>query len=225
MRVSGWGKNLRISLAQGILSPTVGASTSLQLYSYTHLLFHRKMEFPPEWIVLAAEDFELATARDPVVLGAELMAQVRPNGRSMDHFRLAVGGSHIVTARFNARDIYANQAVPNLDIKWETWPRDVAIRRNMITSEWFDLTTLLQANEALDFDADWLSDGGEGGSAGPPSKNEELLNFLADLPERSRCGAAVCWAISIGPDYNLELVLQGMPASAAVLNGKPAFRG
>ena len=183
------------------------------------------MEFPPQWNVLAAEDFELATTRDPGILGAELMAQVRPNGRIMDHFRIAVGGSHIITARFPAKEIYANQVVPNLDIRWQMWPRDVAIRRNMASSEWLDLTTLLQANEALAFDADWIRDGGEGSSAGPPSKNEELINFLADLPEKSRCGASVRWAVGIGPDYNLELVLQGMPASAAVLNGKPAFRG
>ena len=185
------------------------------------------MEFPPEWVVVAAEDFELATARDPGILGVELMAQVRPNGRIMDHFRLALGGSHIIKARFEAKEIFANQSVPDLDVLWEIWPRDVAIRRNMTSSEWVDLTTLLQANDALAFDRDWVRLGGEGGSGGdgPPSKNEALLSFLADLPERSRCGAAVRWAVAIGPDYNLELVLQGLPASAAVLNGKPAFRG
>ena len=57
--------------------------------------------------MVAAEDFELATARDPGILGVELMAQVRPNGCIMDHFRLALGGSHIIKARFEAKEIFA----------------------------------------------------------------------------------------------------------------------
>ena len=56
------------------------------------------MEFPPaHWAVFPAEDFETACPRLPGTLGVELMAQVRPNGRVMDHWRLAIGGSSNLT--------------------------------------------------------------------------------------------------------------------------------
>ena len=38
------------------------------------------MEFPPEWLILQSEDFEIAAPLDPGRCGMELMAQVRPNG-------------------------------------------------------------------------------------------------------------------------------------------------
>ena len=33
------------------------------------------MEFPPEWVIVEAEDFNLAAPRDPGDLGMELLAQ------------------------------------------------------------------------------------------------------------------------------------------------------
>ena len=91
------------------------------------------MEFPPQWVIVEAEDFNLAAPRDPGDLGMELLAQVRTNGRVMDHFRVALGGNTIIKVNFPAKDIYPNQAVPNLQIKWDIWGRDIIIRRNMVT--------------------------------------------------------------------------------------------
>ena len=73
----------------------------------------------------------------------ELRAQVRPNGQIMDHFRLAVGGTQLLENSFVTGELYANQAILDMTLKWDVWPRDVKICRNMSTSEWFDLTELI----------------------------------------------------------------------------------
>ena len=73
----------------------------------------------------------------------ELRAQVRPNGQIMDHFRLAVGGTQLLENSFITSELYANQAIPDMTIKWDVWPRDVKIRRNLSTLEWLDLTELI----------------------------------------------------------------------------------
>ena len=151
------------------------------------------------------------------------MAQVRPNGRIMDHFRIAVGGTQLLENTFVTGEIYANQAIPDMTIKWDVWLRDVKIRRNMSTSEWFDLTELIRSNDACVVEN---RDPAPGGSAEQAvDHNAQLLAFLDNLPERSKCGASVWWAVSIGPSNHLELDLQGLPASAAVLNGKPTCCG
>ena len=173
-------------------------------------------------MIVEAEDFNLPGPRDPGDLGMELLAQVRTNVRVMDHFRVALGGNTIIKVNFPAKDIYPNQAVPNLQIKWDIWGRDIIIRRNMVTSEWEDLTGRLAANEAF---AHNIFHNAIPGEDEPVDQNADLLDFLLNLPERGKCGAAVRWAVGIGPDGIMELILQGLPASAATLLRKPTFRG
>ena len=43
------------------------------------------MEFPPDWEVMAADDFTTARPRNAGLCSMELLAQVRPNGRILDH--------------------------------------------------------------------------------------------------------------------------------------------
>ena len=49
---------------------------------------HHFMDFPPTWIVLMAEDYELATPRIEGELTAEVMA-----GRILDHLKIVDGDS------------------------------------------------------------------------------------------------------------------------------------
>ena len=183
------------------------------------------MDFPAEWVVLGADDFDLATPVDPGRLGMDLMVQVRPNGRIMDHFRVALGGSGLIEASFNTRDVFANQTVPEMEIRWQIWPRDIAIRRNMASSEWIDLVELIDANDALAYiRVDSAAASGSNQPAETPG-NEALLAFLTCLPERGRCGAALRWTVAPGPCGSLELNLECLPASAAVIGGKPTLRG
>ena len=56
------------------------------------------MEFPLEDpTVLEMADFETAQPRDPGPLGMDLMAQMRPNGRVVDHYRVVIeiGRAHV----------------------------------------------------------------------------------------------------------------------------------
>ena len=51
------------------------------------------MEFPPEdWFTFPATDFELAAPRITGDYTVEILAQARPNGRVMDHWRITLGG-------------------------------------------------------------------------------------------------------------------------------------
>jgi hypothetical protein len=52
-----------------------------------------KLDFPHDWTVLAAEEFETATPRVNGDVTMEGLAQLRPSGRILDNFRLALAGS------------------------------------------------------------------------------------------------------------------------------------
>jgi hypothetical protein len=43
--------------------------------------------------------------------------------------------------------------------------------------------------------------------------------------QESGAGAAVCFAVTVGEDLTVNLQLQGLPAPANTLMGKPAYRG
>ena len=178
------------------------------------------MEFPPEdWPCFAAEEFELAVPRDPGELGMEVMAQARPAGRILDHLRTALGGSSPLTVTFNTRDVFLAPAIPSLDLQLELWPRDILIRRNMSTSEWMDVRTMLSSNEIFVIPPE------EAAGSSTPASNEELLAYLDEARDQKGHVASIRWAVGSGADELMELVLQGFPSSAANLSGKPAFRG
>ena len=183
------------------------------------------MEFPPEWVVLPSDDFEVAVPRDPGHLGMDLMAQVRQNGRIMDHFRVALGGARQVGARFNTRAIFNNNSITSANVTYEVWPRDVTLRRNMTSGEWLDLANLVASNDALVYKPSVEAGGSQDEDPAEELCNDEITAFLNGLTEKTHCGASVRWAVGLGADRKLELVLQGLPASAAVLTGKPIFRG
>ena len=64
--------------------------------SSTLLLTTDIMDFPPEWVVLPAEDFTTTAPRNTGICGMELLAQIRPNGRILNHFRVPLDGSKIL---------------------------------------------------------------------------------------------------------------------------------
>ena len=176
------------------------------------------MEFPPaDWPCLNIEDFELAVPRNPGVLGIEIMTQARVNGRIIDHFRVALGGSDILRVRFSTRSVFLITDAPAVQLGYEVWPRDINIRRNMSTSEWLDVSTLLASR-----DISVITEGPEG--VGEPVDNEALLAAMEGQP-RAQVSASIRWAVCAGIDGRMELVLQSFPATAAILSGKPAFRG
>jgi hypothetical protein len=147
-------------------------------------------------------------------LGAELLVQARPNGRMLDHFRVTMGGSRILDVSFPVSKIINLPAAANAwKLKMQVWPRDVILRRNMTTSEWVNLDAIIAAKD---------------GCVVTVAEDRETVvphaEVLASLEELG-AAAAVRYAVVVSGDQHLVLMLQGMPATAETLAGKPAFRG
>jgi hypothetical protein len=174
------------------------------------------MDFPAEWEVFASADFETAESRRPGGQSVELMAQMRPNGRVLDHWRFAVGGNAALDI-----DVMLEQIIPGpaafphgWRYKTQFWPRDVAIRRNMTTGGWQDVYENLAARQAQVVDvADILV------------PTEDVVAYLEGLPQAAVKSASLRWAVVVGETGSLQLDLQSLPATSRMLSGKPAFRG
>ena len=176
------------------------------------------MEFPPtDWPCVGIEDFELAVPRNPGRLGIEIMTQARVKGKIIDHFRVALGGSEILKVHFNSNNIFLVENTPAVNLSYEIWPRDISIQRNMASSEWLDVATLLASRDVSVI---------AGGPAHVevPNGNTALLAAMDGRPKHM-VSASIRWAVSASIDRRMELVLQTFPSTAAILSGKPAFHG
>ena len=173
------------------------------------------MEFPPEdWDVFEATEFETAAARAVSELSVEIMAQIRPNGRIMDHWRVATGGTSILEATMDLGNIIPAAAVlPKCSLKYQCWPGEMGIRRNMTTSQWHDVMALLTANELTATD-----------SEGQPVECRTVVENLLALPPRSVTSAVLRWAVCASKDGKLEVQLQCLPAPITSLASKPVFK-
>ena len=173
------------------------------------------MEFPPEdWDVFEAVEFETAAARTVSDLSVEIMAQIRPNGRIMDHWRVATGGTSILEATMELGSIIPAAALlPKCYLKYQCWPGEMAIRRNMTTSQWLDIMAMLTANELTAVD-----------SEDQPVECRTVVENLLALPPRSVTSAVLRWAVCASEDGKLEVQLQSLPAAITTLTGKPLFK-
>jgi hypothetical protein len=170
------------------------------------------MEFDPAaWDCFPAEEFNSAAPRAASALHMELLIQVRPNGRMLDHFRIGLGGTSIINASFPLASVFSFPAAKDWTAKYQIWPRDIDLRRNMATTGWKDLPTLVASRDILIIS----------------SETEELVtaDVVTEAIQSSKAGAAVRFAVIVGEDSTVSLQLQGLPASASILMGKPAFRG
>jgi hypothetical protein len=172
------------------------------------------MEFPPAWIILPAEQFETAAAPDMAAYTMQLMAQLRSTGRILDGFQVRLGGTRILNAEVDMAALIPAATFKSWKLNFQFWPHDVAIRRNMVSSAWVDVASMVSAN-----DAEVLDDQGQGVS------NRSFLSRLADAADHEPDAASLCWAVTIGGDLMPKLQLQGLPAAAALLSGKHQFKG
>jgi hypothetical protein len=175
-----------------------------------------KMEFPvSEWFHFPAEEFPTANPRANSELCAEIMAQARPNGRVMDHWRIALGGSAILETSVRVDRLFpAALNLPNKKVQLQYWARDIAIRRNMTTSVWIDVVDLIRSNEASMVDETEAA-----------TSSEDVLTTLSAVADKSAASASLRWAVCIADDGQLELQLQHLPASAASLASRRYSRG
>jgi hypothetical protein len=113
------------------------------------------MEFPPDWDIRPQEDFELActalaTSGEPALV--QLLAQLRPTGRILDNFRFSIGGSQILEAELDLGVMLPAEALHGYRLSFQYWPRDITIRRNMMSSTWQDVRNLVASNNATVLD-------------------------------------------------------------------------
>jgi hypothetical protein len=170
------------------------------------------MEFPPsDYTVFGAEDFLTAAPRTAGGVCMELLVQMRPNGRLMDHFRVGLGGSKLLQVKIKLNSIIYD--APNTwSLNYEFWGRDVHIRRNMISSVWWDVYTLIKGNNAGVVD--------ETGAEVPA---EVVLKAL-DAPG-SQKSAVIRACVAVAEDLRMELVMQSLPMSLGRAEGKPSYKG
>ena len=168
------------------------------------------MDFPHEWEKFPADDFNSAAPRSSGCLTAELLAQVRPNGRFIDHFRFTLGGSKILEVQKPLSLFLPSPSIAGWTFSYQFWPKDIGIRRNMTSSSWSDFREILARREAV-----ILTDDGD---------QVPIEAVLTEL-DSSKLSASLRWAVCISEDSNLELQLQTLPASQDSLQAKPAFRG
>jgi hypothetical protein len=94
----------------------------------------------------------------------------------------------------------------------QRWPRDLDLRKGLLSSHWKDIATIVSCRDASVFDAE---------GAGIPA--EEILRTLEDQ-DNGQGAAAVRWAVRLSDNEKLAIQLHGLPAAAAVLNGKPSYK-
>jgi len=171
------------------------------------------MEFPGRWDVFSMEEYPTAIARSPGKAGIEVMAQARANGRLVDHFKVTVNGSEVLTVNFPLSALFAVADLPDWKIQWDIWPRDIPIRRNMCSSGWIDLYSGILSNEVFVFD-----------DKGPVPK-DKIETFFQQGKGKMTLHAAYRWAVGISEDQRMMLGLYALPASLTHLEGNPIFKG
>jgi hypothetical protein len=100
-------------------------------------------------------------------------------------------------------------AAADWQCRMQTWPKDVDLRRNMMSTGWKDLATLIASKDVVITMAE----------------TDEMVadERVQRAIQESGAGAAVCFAVTVGEDHTISLQLQGLPAPAYTLMGKPAF--
>jgi hypothetical protein len=78
----------------------------------------------------------------------ELFAEVRKNGRILDETRIVVGGNDILNAEFTLGKLLEDPELSQFSIKLQKWPRDINIRRGLLSGLWSDVTSIVGARDA-----------------------------------------------------------------------------
>jgi hypothetical protein len=141
---------------------------------------------------------------------ASLFATVRENGRIVDHVRYVLGGDDNFEASFTLGVLCDEEDFAGYIIQLQRKPHDIELRRGLLTGNWSDITNLISSRDASVFD-----DTGAGIAA---------AEFLCRVQDAGAIIGAVRWGLILDDSAKLAMQLQGLPASAAVLNGKPALK-
>jgi hypothetical protein len=172
------------------------------------------MEFPTNWVVFNVADYDMAS---PSVTGdftVELLAQLRNTDRILVGFRFALDGIKVLEAYMDFWRILPMAELHGMQVLVQCWPRDIKIRRNMLSTAWVSFTEGITSNEV-----DILDESGAGVPAG------SIMRILERLPRDGPTNASTRWAIVIGADGFLKLQLQCLPLVASVLKNRSTSKG
>jgi hypothetical protein len=75
----------------------------------------------------------------------ELMVQMWPNGRLLNHFKVVLGGSEILEVTTPLARLIPSPNLNRWKAKYQFWAGDTTICRNMTTSRWKDVYQMITA--------------------------------------------------------------------------------
>ncbi len=168
------------------------------------------MDFPSQdWEFNNLNDFDTAP---PTISGDytfELYAQLRATGRILDNFRAVLDGSKMLYINASLTDMIPSDQFKGWSYRTQKQPRDLALRRNMLSTAWMDMPASLLFNDASVHDEN-----------GNVVRNDTFMALLENLPKSGPNTAAVQYCVVIGADRRPALQFQCLSASAVVLSGK-----
>jgi hypothetical protein len=129
---------------------------------------------------------------------AKLFAQVRDNGCLLDDTRIVLGGNEVFDATFKLGLLMDDDDISNWSIRIQQWPRDLCLRKGLLSSLWTDLSAVVSARDAEVTDAE-----GAGVTAAT------FLRSFAAAEEES-AAASLRWAGVLNDRGRLAAQLQGM---------------
>jgi hypothetical protein len=143
---------------------------------------------------------------------SELFATVRADGRVIDHTRYVIGGSDILEASFDLDKLFTDPDFEGWTVNIQRFPRDVDVRRGMLSGPWHNLIDVAASRNASFLDRD-----------GAEIPVGEFIRRAKDADSGPQVGA-IRWAIILNDASKLALMLQGLPATASQLMGKPSMK-
>jgi hypothetical protein len=94
----------------------------------------------------AAPGFFVDQPPNDATYTAELFAQVRDNRRILDDFKIVLGGTDCLEA--NLGKIFNDPVIASHTISIQRWPRDLDLRKGLLSSLWKDIAMLVSARDA-----------------------------------------------------------------------------
>jgi len=106
-----------------------------------------------------------------------------------------------------------SEEVENIWLHIVTWPRDIKLNLNSVSSNWMDLAEAIASGTILAMD-----------EKGEEDKQEAMRTILNNENSRTAVGAALRWAVGSTANGGLELQLQSLPLPEAFISSKPLLK-
>ena len=159
-----------------------------------------------------AAGFNVDKAPTSAPITMELFATVRSNGRILDGTRHVINGSRNIEVEVQLKHILGEEAFTGWTLNINIHPRDIVIRKGMLSTVWADISEIVAARNATVFD-----------DKGTGIPHAEFLRRACDEDDVP-IPAAFRWGLMLSECGKFVLQLQGLPGVAATLNGKPSFK-